>query len=40
MLIVGQVCSEEERDEVILIAKVVTVSQRIRNIASQNKKRK
>ncbi len=38
MLIVGQVYSEEERKEVTFIAKVFTVGERIREIASQNKK--
>ncbi len=38
MLIVGQVCSEEEAKEVNFIAKVSIVGQRIRFIASKNKK--
>ena len=38
MLIVGQVCSEEEAKELDFIAKVSIVGLRIRNIASQNKK--
>jgi len=40
MLIVGQVCSEEEQEEVLLIARVFVVGERIRAIASKNKKRK
>ena len=43
MLIVGQVCTEEEQEEVLLIAKVFVVENRIRNIALQinkNKKKK
>ena len=38
MLIVGQACSEEEAKEVNFIAKVFAVGERIRYIASQNKK--
>jgi len=38
MLIVGQVCSEEEAKEVNFIAKVSILGQRIRWLASQNKK--
>ncbi len=38
MLIVGQVWSEEEAKEVKFIAKVFSVGERIRYIASKNKK--
>ena len=40
MLIVGQVCTEEEQEEVLLIAKVFVVGERIRVIASQYKEKK
>jgi len=40
MLIVGQVSSEEERDEAIFIAEIFTVEQRFRYLARKNKKKK
>lgn len=38
MIVVGQVCSEEEAKEVNFILKVFIVGERIRKIANQNKK--
>jgi len=38
MIIVGQVCSEEEANEVNFIAKVFIVGERIREISNKNKK--
>jgi len=38
MLIVGQVCSEEEAKEVDFIIKVYIVGERIRQITNKNKK--
>ena len=39
MIVVGQVCSEEEAEEVNFIAHVFTVGERIRLIANKNKKK-
>jgi len=40
MLIVGQVTSEEERNEAILIAQIFSVGERFRYIARINRKKK
>ncbi len=40
MLIVGEVSSEEERDEAIFVAQVVIVAERIRYLARINRKKK
>lgn len=38
MLIVGEVSSEEERDEAIFVAQVVIVEERVRYLARINRK--
>lgn len=40
MLIVGQVNSKEEANEISFIAKLFVVGQRARDLANENKKRK
>ena len=40
MLIVGQVSSQQEKNEIQLIAQIFTVEQRFRYLARMNKKRK
>ena len=40
MLIVGQVTSEEERDEAIFIAQIFAVEERFRYLARINRKKK
>ena len=40
MLIVGQVTSEEERDEAIFVAQIFAVEERFRYLARINRKKK
>jgi hypothetical protein len=40
MLIVGQVYSDEEREEAIFVAEVFAVEEHFRNLARKNKKKK
>jgi len=39
MLIVGQVTSEEEREEAIFVAKIFAIEERFRYLARTNKKK-